>query len=103
MVRLISIWVYSNRTNPKENTAPGNATITIVGTDSKNNVDVVWTRNVEVRVDEESSEIIFDEKTLPSGTVSSSLRPFVNFQLDSEGDDPLGQGRKSKLTKVNVI
>ena len=99
--RLISIWVYSNRTNANENTAPGEATIIIKGK-TKNNVDVVWTKKIPVRVDEKtSSEIIFDEKTLPTAQVSSSLRPFASFQLDSEGDD-LGQGRKSTLTKVTA-
>ena len=99
--RLISIWVYSNRANANENTAPGEATITIKGK-TKNNVDVVWNRKIPVRVNEKtSSEIIFDEKTLPTAQVSSSLRPFTSFQLDSEGDD-LGQGRKSTLTKVTA-
>tara|TARA_R100001509_G_scaffold69024_1_gene38298 strand:+ start:40 stop:9621 length:9582 start_codon:yes stop_codon:yes gene_type:complete len=101
--RLISIWVYGGRTNPKENTAPGNATITIVGTDS-NNIPVKWNRTIPVRVDEISeSQIIFDEKTIPSGAISSSLRPFINFELEEDGVDPLGQGRTSKLSKVSEV
>ena len=96
--RLISIWVYTNRTDYFENTASGNATITIVGTDT-NNIPVKWNRIIPVRVNQKtSSEIIFDEKTLPTAQVSASLQPFSTFQLDSSKTDSLSQGRDKKLT-----
>ena len=101
--RLISIWVYTDRTDYLENTASGNATITIVGTDT-NNIPVKWNRVIPVRVNQKtSSEIIFDEKTLPTAQVSASLQPFSTFQLDSSKTDSLSQGRDKKLSKVNDI
>ena len=79
--RLISIWVYTDRTDYFENTASGNATITIVGTDT-NNIPVKWNRIIPVRVNQKtSSEIIFDEKILPTAQVSSSLQPFSTFEF----------------------
>ena len=99
--RLITIWVYSDRVDQRENTAPGTATITVKGRNTSNR-EVIWVKEIPVRVNEKtSSEIIFDEKTLPTAQVSSSLRPFKSFELNDGGDD-LGQGRKSTLTKATA-
>ena len=96
--KIISIWVYSGRSNREENTASGTAKVTIVGTGNRNEI-IRWTRNVEVRANEESSsEIIFNEKILPLGVVSSSLQPFSTFELDINKEDELGQGRDSVLS-----
>ena len=69
--RLITIWVYSDRVDQRENTAPGTATITVKGRNTSNR-EVIWVKEIPVRVNEKtSSEIIFDEKTLPTAQVSS--------------------------------
>ena len=111
---LITIWVYTDRENSKENTASGPATITIVGLARAtvgsgsgvgsgrgsgrgrgitNEKVVKWTKTIPVRIDtKSSSKIVFQKPNLPTGTVSSSLVPFKTFSRVVAGNDPLGLG-----------
>ena len=144
--RVITIWVYNDRDNPKENTAPGMATITIIGT-AKSTVpsnvsyggsgsgsgrgynespalppDVVasgrgrgkdrlrrrkneplpgkivkWQKQIPVVIEDASPATLeFESPFIPTATVSASLRPYTNFQLET-GEDPLLLGVNSKL------
>ena len=98
--KIISVWVYNNRPKASENTASGTATITIVGT-SRRGEPVRWSKDIPVRVNENSSsDIIFHEGTLPLASVSASLQPFATFALDENSVDSLGQGRDSRLRLV---
>ena len=96
--KIVSIWVYTDRTDPSENTASGTAKVTIVGT-ARNGNAVRWNRDIPVRVNQgSSSDIIFDEKILPLASISASLQPFSTFELNQETEDELGQGRNATLT-----
>ena len=104
--KLITIWVYSKRANRDENTPNGPATLVIMGLTRDNQI-VRWTRKFEVRSDEASpSTLLFQSPNIPTATVSSSLRPFTTFKLDSSADDSLGQGRNKTLSlttdQINV-
>ena len=146
--RVITIWVYNDRDNPKENTAPGMATITIIGTAKStvpSNVSyggsgsgsgrgrgynespalppdvaasgrgrgkdrlrrrkneplpgkiVKWQKQIPVVIEDASPATLeFESPFIPTATVSASLRPYTNFQLET-GEDPLLLGVNSKL------
>ena len=106
--RVISIWIYNDKGD--DNTANGDATITLVATSKvgingepipdrfKNKPNVRWKRTVNVdRNRKNTSEIIFKSDVLPSVSISESIDSYQNLpknntelQLVSAGLGVLG-------------
>lgn len=88
--RVISIWIYNDK--GEDNTANGDATITLVATSKvgingepipdrfKNKPNVRWRRTVNVdRNRKNTSEIIFKSDVLPSVSISESIDSYQNL------------------------
>jgi hypothetical protein len=99
--RIVSIWIYHDK--GINNTANGDATITIVGQSKvdgngnrmsdkyKNVYNVRWSRVVSVdRDSKNTSEVIFNPTSLPTITVSESIETYK--------DIPQGSGLPTKTT-----
>jgi len=99
--RIVTVWVYSDRDNPKENTPRGLGSITILGITRDEQV-VRWTQPIPIRPTEPSvAPIIFQSPNIPTATCSASLEPYDGIPQDENGISLTSQQTKVKYLKSN--